>query len=57
MSSRSGLLHFPDAQLLIELRGASSTPLSAEQALQTVIRAFEREATLAGRPGPAEGHR
>jgi tetratricopeptide (TPR) repeat protein len=38
--------HFPDAQLLVELRGASDTPLSPEQALQTLIRAFEREAKL-----------
>ena len=37
---------FPDAQLLVELRGASTTPLTPEQALQTVIRAFEREAKL-----------
>jgi len=37
---------FPDAQILIELRGASSSPLTPEQALQTVIRAFEREAKL-----------
>jgi len=32
---------FSDAQLVVELRGASSTPLSPIQALQTVIRAFE----------------
>lgn len=38
--------HFPDAQLLVELRGASATPLSPVQALQTLIRAFEREAKL-----------
>jgi tetratricopeptide (TPR) repeat protein len=38
--------HFPDAQLLVELRGASSSPLSPQQALQTLIRAFEREAKL-----------
>jgi len=37
---------FRDAQLLIELRGASSNPLTPEQALQTVIYAFEREAKL-----------
>jgi tetratricopeptide (TPR) repeat protein len=37
---------FPDAQLLIELRGASSSPLTPEQALQTVIRAFDWEAKL-----------
>jgi hypothetical protein len=37
---------FPDAQLLIELRGASSNPLTPAQVLQTVIRAFERKARL-----------
>jgi tetratricopeptide (TPR) repeat protein len=37
---------FPDAQLLVELRGASSNPLTPEQALQTVIRAFEPLAHL-----------
>jgi tetratricopeptide (TPR) repeat protein len=37
---------FPDAQLLIELRGVSSSPLSPERALQMVIRSFEREAKL-----------
>jgi len=37
---------FPDAQLLIELRGASDTPVSPAQALQKVIRAFEPEAML-----------
>ncbi|HKP52495.1 MAG TPA: tetratricopeptide repeat protein [Chloroflexia bacterium] len=37
---------FPDAQLLIELRGASDNPLTPEQALQTVIRAFEPVAQL-----------
>src|SRR6266545_7168853 len=37
---------FPDAQLLIELRGASKDPLPSAQALQTIIRAFEREARL-----------
>jgi tetratricopeptide (TPR) repeat protein len=37
---------FPDAQLVIELRGASSSSATPEQALQTVIRAFEREAKL-----------
>jgi tetratricopeptide (TPR) repeat protein len=31
---------FPDAQLLLALRGMSTMPLSAEQALQTIIRAF-----------------
>ena len=38
--------HFPDAQLLVELRGASKDPLPPTQVLQTVIRAFEREAKL-----------
>ncbi|HYP40791.1 MAG TPA: tetratricopeptide repeat protein [Chloroflexia bacterium] len=37
---------FPDAQLLVELRGASSNPLTPEQALQTIIRAFEPLAHL-----------
>jgi hypothetical protein len=37
---------FPDAQLLVDLRGVSPTPLSPAQALQTIIRAFEREAKL-----------
>src|SRR5262249_44460224 len=37
---------FPDAQFLIELRGASSNPLTPEQALQTIIRVFEPEARL-----------
>ena len=37
---------FPDAQLLVELRGATSNPLPLAQALQTLIRAFEREARL-----------
>jgi tetratricopeptide (TPR) repeat protein len=38
--------HFPDAQLIVELRGASSLPLTPAQALQQVIRSFEREAQL-----------
>jgi tetratricopeptide (TPR) repeat protein len=37
---------FPDAQLLLELRGASDNPLTPEQALQTIIRAFEPLAQL-----------
>jgi hypothetical protein len=37
---------FPDAQLRVELRGATDNPLSAVQALQTLIRAFERERKL-----------
>ncbi|HKP54079.1 MAG TPA: tetratricopeptide repeat protein [Chloroflexia bacterium] len=37
---------FPDAQLLLELRGASANPLTSEQALQTIIRAFEPLAQL-----------
>jgi predicted ATPase len=40
------MAHFPDAQLLVELRGASNDPLSPEQALQALVRAFEREANL-----------
>ena len=38
--------HFPDAQLLIEMRGAGDNPMTPEQALQTVIRAFEPLAQL-----------
>ncbi len=37
---------YPDAKLVVELRGASSSPLTAKQALQTVIRSFERETKL-----------
>jgi tetratricopeptide (TPR) repeat protein len=37
---------FPDAQILLELRGAGDNPLTAEQALQTAIRAFEPVAQL-----------
>ncbi|HEY0071782.1 MAG TPA: tetratricopeptide repeat protein, partial [Chloroflexia bacterium] len=37
---------FPDAQLLLEMRGTSDNPLTPEQALQTVIRAFEPLAQL-----------
>src|SRR4051812_26770036 len=37
---------FPDAQLLVDLRGVSPTPLAPAQALQTLIRAFDREAKL-----------
>ncbi|HEX8221491.1 MAG TPA: tetratricopeptide repeat protein [Chloroflexia bacterium] len=37
---------FPDAQLLLEMRGTSNNPLPPEQALQTVIRAFEPLAQL-----------
>jgi hypothetical protein len=36
---------FPDAQLVVKLHGASS-PITPEQALQVVIRAFERETKL-----------
>jgi tetratricopeptide (TPR) repeat protein len=32
---------FPDAQLFLELRGAIGNPMTPEQALQTIIRAFE----------------
>jgi tetratricopeptide (TPR) repeat protein/transcriptional regulator with XRE-family HTH domain len=37
---------FPDAQLVIELRGASATPLPPDLALQTLIRAFTPDARL-----------
>jgi tetratricopeptide (TPR) repeat protein len=37
---------FPDAQLLVELHGASHSPLTPAQALQQVLRSFEREAQL-----------
>jgi tetratricopeptide (TPR) repeat protein len=37
---------FPEAQLLVELRGASASPMTPAQALQTVIRSFERDAKL-----------
>jgi hypothetical protein len=37
---------YPDAQIVVELRGASSSPLSPEQSLQMVIRAFDRKAEL-----------
>ncbi len=47
---------FPDAQLLVELRGASASPMTPEQALQTVIRSFEREARLPEESGPAQRH-
>lgn len=46
---------FPDAQLVVELRGASSSPLTPEQALQTIIRAFEREAKLPDDLGKLKG--
>jgi tetratricopeptide (TPR) repeat protein/transcriptional regulator with XRE-family HTH domain len=39
-------LDFPDAQIVVELRGASNQPLTPIQALQTIIRTFEREARL-----------
>lgn len=37
---------FPHAQLLIDLRGASTNPVTPQAALQTLIHAFEREAKL-----------
>ncbi|HEX9991167.1 MAG TPA: tetratricopeptide repeat protein [Chloroflexia bacterium] len=37
---------FPDAQLLLELHGAGSNPMTTEQALQTIIRAFDPRAQL-----------
>ena len=42
---------FPDAQLHLELRGTSDNPLTPEQALQTIIRAFEPLAQLPDNPG------
>jgi NB-ARC domain len=37
---------YPDGQIVVELRGASSSPLTREQALQVAIHAFEREVKL-----------
>jgi tetratricopeptide (TPR) repeat protein len=37
---------FPDAQIVLPLYGSSATPLTAVQAVQTVIRAFRPEARL-----------
>lgn len=37
---------FPDGQIVIELRGASTTPLTPEQALQTVIHALMPQVKL-----------
>jgi tetratricopeptide (TPR) repeat protein len=37
---------FPDAQIVVSLRGASTHPISPEQALQAVIRAFMPDASL-----------
>jgi tetratricopeptide (TPR) repeat protein/transcriptional regulator with XRE-family HTH domain len=37
---------FPDGQVLVSLRGTSSAPLGAEQALQTVVRAFAPDERL-----------
>src|SRR6185295_13702894 len=37
---------FPDAQIVVTVRGSSASPLSPEQALQTVIRAFLPDAPL-----------
>jgi predicted ATPase len=37
---------FPDGQILIELHGVSNSSIAPEQALQTIIRAFDREARL-----------
>jgi tetratricopeptide (TPR) repeat protein len=41
---------FPDAQLLLELRGSRSDPTPVAQALQTVIRAFGTAAPLPDEP-------
>jgi tetratricopeptide (TPR) repeat protein len=38
--------HLRDAQLIVELHGASRSPLTPAQALQQVVRSFEREAQL-----------
>jgi tetratricopeptide (TPR) repeat protein/transcriptional regulator with XRE-family HTH domain len=38
---------FPDAQIVLTLEGSSAAPLSPEQVLQTVIRAFMPDAQLA----------
>jgi tetratricopeptide (TPR) repeat protein len=46
---------FPDAQLVVELRGASSSSLTPEQALKTVILSFEREAKLSDEPSQLKG--
>lgn len=40
------VLDYSDAQLFVELRGSSDHPLTPEQALQTIILSFEREAKL-----------
>ncbi len=37
---------FPDAQIVVELHGAGTAPLSPQRALATVIRAFDRETPL-----------
>jgi tetratricopeptide (TPR) repeat protein len=41
---------FPDAQILLDLRGTSDTPMPVAHALQTVIRVFTIGATLADDP-------
>jgi tetratricopeptide (TPR) repeat protein len=46
--------YFPDAQLIVELRGAGSSPATPTQALQQVIRSFEREAQLPDELGPLQ---
>lgn len=38
---------FPDAQIVLTLRGTSSTPLTSEQALQIILRAFDPDTKLA----------
>jgi tetratricopeptide (TPR) repeat protein len=46
--------HFPDAQLVLEMRGASANPLGAEGALQAAIRAFEPLAQLPAEREPLQ---
>jgi hypothetical protein len=46
---------FPDAQLLVELRGASSNPFTPELALQFVIHSFAPEMTLPNDLGHLQG--
>lgn len=39
---------FPDAQLLLDLRGTTAAPLAPEEALRSVIRAFDPDSALPG---------
>jgi tetratricopeptide (TPR) repeat protein len=45
-AAHRGRSSFPDAQIVLALGGASAAPISPEQALQMVIRAFAPEARL-----------